>query len=41
MAQTLSSPASAPGEFVYQPIPASAPLAAGAGALACLGPTLV
>ena len=41
MAQTLQSPTLAPPppeEFVYQPIPASAPLAAGAGALACLGP---
>ena len=41
MAQTLSSPTATPpppGEFIYQPIPASAPLSAGAGALACLGP---
>tara|TARA_B100000029_G_scaffold367590_1_gene361064 strand:- start:1058 stop:1801 length:744 start_codon:yes stop_codon:yes gene_type:complete len=45
MVQTLptdtvpaSAAASAREEFVYRPIPASAPLAAGAGALACLGP---
>ncbi len=41
MAQTLQSTTQAPsphGEFVYQPIPASAPLAAAAGSLACLGP---
>ena len=41
MSQTLPSSthsASQPEKFVYRPIPASAPLAAGAGALACLGP---
>jgi hypothetical protein len=41
MAQAVPSPTRATPEreeFVYRPIPASAPLAAGAGALACLGP---
>ena len=35
---TPHAPPPPPAAFVYRPIPASAPLAAGTGALACLGP---